>query len=186
MNGLRSQLGFNNPNMPVDALTLERRARLARRRPAWEARKTILQNRLEELLVFEINLAGQREYRNMVGKVWTGRTRFRSYMVTFYSLFQGVTRPMACILESSLSPPSLHSVCLTMFSSSILDLTRAIQLRPYGNRHQASSPNSWNTPVKRWNQAIYERSVLPNEQVRFFDRTIIQIAKLWTSGFSFE
>ena len=27
---------------------------------------TILQNRLEELLVFEISLAGQREYRSMV------------------------------------------------------------------------------------------------------------------------
>jgi hypothetical protein len=66
MNRLRSQLGLNDANTPTDALTQERRARRARRRPAWEARMTILQNRLEELLVFEINLAGQREYRSMV------------------------------------------------------------------------------------------------------------------------
>ena len=37
-----------------------------RRRPAWEARKTVLQSRLEELLVFEINRDGHREYRSMV------------------------------------------------------------------------------------------------------------------------
>jgi hypothetical protein len=37
-----------------------------RHRPAWEARKTVLQGRLEELLVFEINRDGHRQYRSMV------------------------------------------------------------------------------------------------------------------------
>lgn len=80
MNRLRSQLGVNNPNKPTDAITQERRARHARSRPAWEARKTILQNRLEELLVFEINLAGQREYRSMVSYSVGRRATFRLYL----------------------------------------------------------------------------------------------------------
>ena len=73
-----------------------------------------------------------------------------------------------------------------MFSSSILDLTRAIQLRPYGNRHQTCSPYSWNNYIEGWDTAIHEHSILPEEQVRLGDGTTIQVAKLWTSGLSFE
>ena len=68
MTGLRSRFVAQQAKA-TDAIAQERQARRARRRPAWEARKTILQSRLEELLVFEITLAGHREYRTMVRRV---------------------------------------------------------------------------------------------------------------------
>jgi hypothetical protein len=64
MPGLRSRHAATGSE--GDAIARERRTRRARRRPAWEARKTVLQNRLEELLVFEITLTGHREYRTLV------------------------------------------------------------------------------------------------------------------------
>ena len=65
------QFEFRNPFRATavkisHALALERKSRRARQRPVWESRRTLLQSRLEDLLVFELSLDGHREYRTMV------------------------------------------------------------------------------------------------------------------------
>jgi hypothetical protein len=119
--GLNLKSRFQSDSAVLRSSALQTsRTTSGRHLPAWEARKTVLQSRLEELLVFEINRDGHREYRSMV----RGCTAMCAHVLCKTC---GI-RPDAWFGYCWTCPIALQHNCLSQFALTLDDLVSHFHL----------------------------------------------------------